>query len=134
MSPEVLRGKAPDFNADLWSLCVVLYETVLGAHPFYRQGAAAATVLEIVRGQYARPAGDDERLVAALDRFFARAFARSLRRRPRRASDLRAMLLELAAATAGVSARAARRADPATLDRRPAASSAELPTETSDRA
>ncbi len=33
-SPEVLSGRAADEADDVWSLCVVLHETVSGEHPF----------------------------------------------------------------------------------------------------
>ena len=141
MSPEVLRGKTPDFAADLWSLCVVFYETVLGVHPFLQEGSAQATVLQIVNGTYARISGIDERLAVPLDRFFARAFALSPRRRPRRAGELRAMLLELGEATraerawaAAPGVRAARKlVSPRGAPQALHGGTEELPTETSDR-
>ena len=34
LSPEVLSGRPADEADDVWSLCVVLYEMVSGAHPF----------------------------------------------------------------------------------------------------
>ena len=34
LSPEVLSGRPGGEADDVWSLCVVLYETVLGKHPF----------------------------------------------------------------------------------------------------
>ena len=39
MSSEVIAGR-PAEEADVWSLCVVLHETVSGRHPFASDGAA----------------------------------------------------------------------------------------------
>ena len=42
MSPEQLQGKEPSKSWDLWSLAVVVYEMLAGAHPF-----AGSTALEV---------------------------------------------------------------------------------------
>ena len=39
VSPEALAGRPADEADDIWSLCVVLYETVSGRHPFAGGGA-----------------------------------------------------------------------------------------------
>ena len=46
MSPEQVRGQEVDARSDLWSLGVILYETVGGQLPF--QGATAADVLSMI--------------------------------------------------------------------------------------
>ena len=40
MSPEVIAGRPAEEADDVWSLCVVLHETVSGRHPFAGDGAA----------------------------------------------------------------------------------------------
>ena len=39
MSPEVIAGRPAEEADDVWSLCVVLHETVSGRHPFASDGA-----------------------------------------------------------------------------------------------
>ena len=51
MSPEQLRGEAPDGRSDLFSLGIVLYEVLTGAHPF-----AGGTATQIVGNIIADPA------------------------------------------------------------------------------
>ena len=49
VSPEALAGRAAEEADDVWSLCVVLYETVSGRHPF--AGGSADEVAERIRRQ-----------------------------------------------------------------------------------
>ena len=49
VSPEALAGRPADEADDVWSLCVVLYETVSGRHPF--AGGGADEVAERIRRQ-----------------------------------------------------------------------------------
>ena len=47
MAPEVLRGQEADARADVWSLCVTLFEAVAGISPF-RRSDFVATVRAVV--------------------------------------------------------------------------------------
>ena len=49
VSPEALSGSPTDEADDVWSLCVVLHETVSGQHPF--GGGGASEVAERIRSQ-----------------------------------------------------------------------------------
>jgi GAF domain-containing protein len=72
MSPEALSGRMPHPSFDLWSLAVVLYESITGKLPFDGGGA-----LEIALAT-TRPLVAPSRLLGAcppeVDRFFVEAF------------------------------------------------------------
>ena len=55
VSPEALSGTPAAEADDVWSLCVVLYETVTGRHPF--AGGSADRVAERIRCQRVAEAG-----------------------------------------------------------------------------
>ena len=59
MSPEVLAGRPAEEADDVWSLCVVLHETVSGRHPF-SDGDGAEAWDRILRQRLA--AGDSSRV------------------------------------------------------------------------
>jgi tRNA A-37 threonylcarbamoyl transferase component Bud32/GAF domain-containing protein len=56
LSPEAVRGAPPDPGFDVWSLSMVVYEAIAGAHPF-----AAATTEEVLQ-RVARARVDDVRM------------------------------------------------------------------------
>ena len=94
MSPEAVRGQAPEPSFDLWSLAIVLYEAVAGCHPF------RADTLDGVFGLIARarvndlrePAPNCSERVAA---FFRRALHPQKDQRPRTARDFHSQLTAL---------------------------------------
>lgn len=78
MGPERFAGLAElDPRADLWSLAVVAYRALTGVHPFL--GRTLADVAEAVqRGEVVPPSRLRPTLPAAVDLWFARAFARDV--------------------------------------------------------
>lgn len=49
LSPEALSGDSPGIDGDLWSLAVVLYESIAGKNPFQKPGGAARTAAPDIR-------------------------------------------------------------------------------------
>jgi len=97
MSPEAVRGLRPDADFDLWSLSVVLYEAVAGTHPFGAQSVPevfdrvkAARLPDI---RYARPD-----CPAPVAEAFQSMLSPQRSDRPRSASALRQLLLDLSVA------------------------------------
>ena len=82
MAPEQMTGGIVDPSWDRWALCVIAYEMLTGAHPFYggeaRDGRAALLAGRFTPIRLAPPA-----TAQALDGFFSRAFARQAEDRPR---------------------------------------------------
>ncbi len=74
MSPEQAKGQPVDFRADIWSLCVVLYELITGSVPF--PGTSYNAVLHaVISAEPVRPTSDqdiDAELWAILSRGFAK--------------------------------------------------------------
>ncbi len=73
MSPEQLEGSRDvDLRSDLWSLGVIVYESLTGALPF-QGGSFVAVGAAVLKGKY-RPASElVANLPAAIDDWFARA-------------------------------------------------------------
>nr|WP_275939327.1 serine/threonine-protein kinase [Polyangium spumosum] len=76
MSPEQARGRRVDHRSDLWSLAVVLYECLTGRPPFVSQ-ALGDLLVEVCTEPIPPPTTITPDLPAGVDRFFARALARS---------------------------------------------------------
>jgi eukaryotic-like serine/threonine-protein kinase len=94
MSPEALAGGRPEPSFDLWSLAVVLYESIGGSNPFRRDtwrdsmdcvlGATAPDLREY-RADCSEPVA----------RFFRQALARRPAKRPSSAREFKMRLEEL---------------------------------------
>jgi serine/threonine-protein kinase len=76
MSPEQVRGRPADFRADVWSLCVVLYQSITGRVPF--SGEQHDQILGQVLTQEPLPTT----AAAAGDDALWRILKRGLRKRP----------------------------------------------------
>jgi hypothetical protein len=90
LSPEVLEGKRSGAGSDLWSLAVVLFESMAGANPFLRPGGAARTVAPDLRTYL--PDGSPE-----VAQFFVRALSSDPSQRPSTAREFREQLEKLTA-------------------------------------
>jgi serine/threonine-protein kinase len=94
MAPEALNSQRPNASFDLWSLGVVLYESLTGHQPF-----EVHDVLELAEmvdvGAFTTPSSIVVGCGHEIDAFFERAFAADIARRPADAASLRAAILEL---------------------------------------
>ena len=88
MSPEQLEGsKDVDFRSDLWSLGVILYETLTGTLPF-KGGSFVSVGAAVLKGKY-RPASElRHNLPPAIDDWFAKALSLDPRERFASATDM----------------------------------------------
>jgi eukaryotic-like serine/threonine-protein kinase len=95
LSPEALRGDPADASFDLWGLCVVLYECLLGKKVFSGTNAQVAERIRAGRvPDFAQICPDHG---PALAGFFRDALHRTPSRRPATAHDLRRRLAEVRA-------------------------------------
>jgi hypothetical protein len=74
MSPEQLRGGAPNPSWDLWALAVVSYEMLAGARPF-ADASALDWLAALAAGTWTRLIERQPELPASLDALFARTFS-----------------------------------------------------------
>ncbi|MET0646502.1 MAG: protein kinase [Pyrinomonadaceae bacterium] len=94
MSPEQVLGHAVDGRTDLWSLGVVLYESLTGQAPF--AGANKGVTFDLILNHTPAPLADfDEDLPPQLDSIISRALEKDPELRYQTASDLRAELRRL---------------------------------------
>jgi len=99
MSPEQVRGQGVDARSDLFSLAVILYESLAGARPF--EGADLSTLAYTVAHESPIPLSRRAPgLSHEFDRFFERALAKNPDDRFESAASLRRGLSELRRAVA----------------------------------
>jgi eukaryotic-like serine/threonine-protein kinase len=98
MSPEQAEGKVVDSRTDLWSLGVVLYESLAGEHPF-RGDSALAVFRSVTRENPKPPSELRPDIPKETDRIVSRALEKDASKRYQSASeisgDLSAVLLKL---------------------------------------
>ncbi len=94
MSPEALCRDAPNPSFDLWSLSVVLYESIAGVRPFAGSHAAHMLV-SMATGGVVPPSTLRSGCPTALDHYFAAALHREPDRRLSDATSMRAELIRL---------------------------------------
>ena len=95
MSPEMVRGQAADPRSDLFSLGVVLYETLTGVNPF-NAADLAAVLYRIVNLEPQSVRQHNAELPPALDRVLRRALAKEPESRYATATDFANALREAA--------------------------------------
>ena len=88
MAPELLRGEAPDYRNDLWSLGVVLYETASGRLPF--EGRTGFEISSAIIRDIPTPLGPP--VSPALWATIQRCLAKEPMQRYQRASEVQAAL------------------------------------------
>ncbi len=96
LSPEAVRGEAPNPTFDLWALTLVLFEAISGRHPF-RADTIASTLARIAADGPADLRSSASNMPRALLGFFADALAPNVSARPKSAEELREQLRDLLA-------------------------------------
>jgi serine/threonine-protein kinase len=94
-SPEMVRGQPADSRSDLFSIGVVLYETLTGVNPF-NAADLAAVLYRIVNINAPPMRHHNAELPVALDRVVRRALAKEAQARYATASDFATALREAA--------------------------------------
>ena len=98
MSPEVLRGEAPDARSDIWALGAVLYEILAGSRPF--SGNSVVALASAI--QLDEPPGLPERATPSVRRIVHRCLAKEPNQRYQGAGEVRAALEAARPTSAGV--------------------------------
>lgn len=100
MSPEQARGEATDAPSDVFSMGIVFYELISGAHPFY-SGPAPATIAAILLQDAIMPSRLNPEIPASLEALVLRMLSKEVILRPNAAEIQDALsLLSRPSATA----------------------------------
>jgi eukaryotic-like serine/threonine-protein kinase len=91
LSPEQIRGADPDARADLYSLGVVMYETLVGAPPYVGE-TDMATALAHLGDKVPKPSSSVRGIPSGLDRVVCDLLAKNPDRRVPSAIELRRRL------------------------------------------
>ncbi|MGH9362613.1 MAG: protein kinase domain-containing protein, partial [Thermoanaerobaculia bacterium] len=91
LSPEALEGEPPSPGFDLWSLCVVLYECLIG-RKLFRGEDMKQVMARILMGRVPELTDVRPEAPEPLARFFRLALHRDANRRPADAAALRERL------------------------------------------
>ena len=90
MSPEQARGEATEAPSDVFSMGIVFYELISGAHPFY-SGPASATIAAILSQDASPPSRLNPEIPAALEAMVLRMLSKDVILRPN-AAEIREAL------------------------------------------
>lgn len=92
MSPEQARGEATDAPSDVFSMGIVFYELIAGAHPFY-SGPAPATIAAILSQDAIMPSRLNPEIPASLEALVLRMLSKEVILRPNSAEVREALSL-----------------------------------------
>ena len=91
LPPQAFQGEAPTTRFDLWGLAVVLFEAIVGRHPF---AAGADTVPNICRGLFVASIDDRPDVPEAASAFLRTALSPDIHRQFSGPSAMRQALFE----------------------------------------
>ena len=100
MSPEQLKGQAPDQRADLFSLGVVMYELLLGRRPFKGENITSL-IYSILHQEPQKPSNINPQVPLLFDRIIDRCLKKDPAERYQKASDITFDMKDFVQAFAG---------------------------------
>lgn len=95
MAPEQLRGESLDRRSDVFALCVVLYEMLLGKRCFSAPGEFAL-INKVADARFAKPSKVDPTIEADLEALVVQGLSASPDARPKSARELQSRLEDVA--------------------------------------